>query len=487
MAQPQQPNQGQQGKTAGQQQNKGQAPKTPVIKIEGHIGTIVQAPDTQGKEVFFAPLEIRVTDNNRPRPGVKVWAKKGVTDICSGSTDQNGFFICTDYTEPLEEAGKTVALRLIADGATQEVNLTFELPQKKEEEKPKEPEKSEPTRLDIEGYYKKDTNDFFIYARVTDGMGKPIKEVTLMFIVDGTNFSEETGEDGLVSFFLSHHMEKKDGDLWWPDPGQLLKLRVFCPGIEEAAEITLYRPKNPEPEMGRLEWLWKKKNGWAVLSLGFAFTLWIYCAVIGWGDPLINPPQTVLSPQQEIYNQAGEEINPSEKKEVRVDDGLIKSNLKAVKNLCLSMGSGIGICSPPKNNNGTEEQVYQAYGGQYYPQYGKGNWQKKNWIITLIISFLSLIFASFILREEVAAEIREWLRKVRVRSSSQVSDPLWEKLAKRFNVLSVAYKKRNGEEGGMEKAAAKHDFSFWDLFKSDLLSDMLVELLPALFRAVVKK
>jgi hypothetical protein len=182
-----------------------------------------------------------------------------------------------------------------------------------------------------------------------------------------------------------------------------------------------------------------------------AVILWFRCFSIGWGDPILNPPATELSVQQQMYNEVVLSVNP---------DLIIR------------------------------------------PEVSKGNWQKYFWFFSFLWTIFSFVYALLSPREEIIEGFRNGVDKIidKLRQTSDTaSDPLIDKLIAWSQTHARARAQKQpkatiattttGTEATTETEApkTKKALTFWDVFKSDMISEIIIDLIPPIFKAAFKK
>jgi len=402
--------------------SKGKRPYFPKTEIRLVVGAT-----TQDDKEFKTPIEIKVVSGWRAISGAQIRVKKDTNVLMAHQTDSNGEILYI-HKEPLSAAEKTFTLRFALSGQEAvENSITVPLPAAQTQQQ-KESLADDPENLFINQTYNKD-GDVTISVRVTKKGGVGIS-VPVVVHADGQQHTVKTNKQGIGSLFLGKFLKL----------GETKVIKAFISVVAEAATLKLRRPKTKKPVKNFWKWLIFKNNGRAVLFIGVAALLWIFCFAIGWGDSILNPPQTELSQQQQMYNEIVVGVNP---------------------NLIIA------------------------------PEIPKGDWQKPFWIFAFIWMIFSLIYAPLSLREEIAHGLREGLGKIKEKTSSEAVDPFFDRLAARVGAYGAARKTTpkimmQSQEATAEAPRKKH-LTFWDVFKSDIISEILADLIPAIAKAIFKR
>jgi len=216
-------------------------------------------------------------------------------------------------------------------------------------------------------------------------------------------------------------------------------------GIEGQAHLWLRRPhaRRYIPSRWSPSWWLGTNNGRAITFLIVMATLWATCLYVGFGTQLIptTPQEEKLSSQQESYNEIA------------------------------------GMVSPQ----------YIVQSPQTTPPASR--WQKYFWIFAFLWSIFAFIYAPLSLREEIYDGLQNGLNGFLRRTHARASDPWIEKLmlwcGMRGSVSNPVPRVTAPE--GAPAVRAHGNLTFWDLLKSDLLSDVLVNVVPALLASIFRR
>lgn len=376
---------------------------------------------------YTIPIELRVVAGGKAFIGERIRVKKGITEIPGVNliTGADGEIIY-EHKEPASSAGKSIELIFQLTGAdSAETRVTIPLPAVAEEKKRTE-KSNDPEMITLTRHHM-GGGLFAITIRVTKAGGVGVR-VPVVIEYGGRQIEISTDEQGNVAYEL-------------PTPvlcGGVLEVRAIVSGIQDPAKLTLRMPRAPRPratdECGG--WLFGTNNGRAIFFIGIMIVLWSSCFLVGFGEPALSSTHIQLTEQQKIFNTMADGI----------DQSLI---IKETGNV--------------------------------------GNWQKWLWLGSLIWTIFTFVYTLLSLREEIADTTREWFEVIMNRSSTHSGDPLFEKIANWVGVQGVAKAKIEITKTESESAAGKGHLSFWDVLKSDMISEILIGLIPTLFRRVVSR
>lgn len=395
--------------------NRGTTAPTAPVEIKVVVGTIATGPTG-----YTCKLEICVIRGGVVMALKGVRVKKGIAVINSGTTDSNGEWVY-EHPEQLSEAGKTVSLQFRADGEVAEATATFTLPAVATTTGKDDPESITLTR------HHDDAGIFSVFVRVlkTCGVGMA---TTVEIFADGIKHRKRTNNQGNCVWKFPRVI----------DEGESAKVTATVSGIEDPACLPLRRShaRSVGPNRFSKKWWFCTNNGRAVIFLTMMVVFWLLALIVGWGDPLFNPPQTELSTQQLLHNQLVETINP---------DYVVK------------------------------------------PEVSQGNWQKNFWLFTFLWSISALIYAILSLREEVAEGLREGFERLIDRPYVKAGDPLIDRIMSWSGAQGVARKAPAKTSDGTDGATeTKERISFRRLFETSLLSDIIVEVIPKVFARIFR-
>ncbi len=204
---------------------------------------------------------------------------------------------------------------------------------------------------------------------------------------------------------------------------------------------------------------------WFLLT---AVALWLLCGFViipvwGFGKPLIDPEKVSFLPQ------ARSELTEQQ---------VAYNNLPSVKGTYLEIKT-------PKPTPSTVPT---------------GKWQKPIYLLFLLWSGFSVIYAILSMREEVAEAFRRGVDQIidRHYATASAKDPFFQRLLafsdhlkaiRRPEVMDItspaAPTSASATTGATTTTTVGVKNSFWELFRSDLLSDFVTEVVPEIFKALL--
>lgn len=405
-----------------QAQEQGQTQKKKVItEIKTITGEI-----TAAQNHFVIPIEVKVVRDGQAIPQRTVRIKRGIVNITNFTTDNNGEYIYT-HKEPLSSAEQTISLRfLLTEVDAAEAMIEFTLPSTSRQQQKDDPEKITLCRHhDGNGKF-----TLFVRTLKTGGIGI---EVPVVIEAEGVQKTITTDDQGNAKFDFGNEIRILN-------PGEVVEVRAKVSGIEDPAVIKLRRRRASISKPATFSKPWfGTNNGRSVIFLGVMVVLWLLCIVIGYGDPLIGQPTRTLSEQQIFYNQTAKLANPDFV--IAPKEGILDIFLDSAK--------------------------------------------KYIHFLAMIWSIFAIIYAPLSLREEIFEGLQEGFEKIVDRSYVQAEDPFIQRLMAWSGARGVATRKggiivKEGEKG--EKVVKP---TFWEHFRSDLLSDFIMEILPGIFRKMI--
>lgn len=269
-----------------------------------------------------------------------------------------------------------------------------------------------------------------LFARVLNIADKGLKNRQIVFTLEGRQETAVTNSQGDASF---------PTPLTAPADGSELRVSAHISGIRNFSVMHIIQriPKTPRQIARDL-----KNNRRARKFMVATAGLWLICLLValffGLGNPLISNAQTSLTGQQEFYN-----------------------NLPGVK------GSGQEI---------HPDSIWWNL---------LGTWQKPFFGMVLLWTIFSLIYWILAVREEVMEIIRQGIAKIADRryASASARDSLLERLMAFSGHLTSVRKPTAGDTAATTTATGKP--TFWELFRSDIISDVLVEIGPKALAAIL--
>ncbi len=267
------------------------------------------------------------------------------------------------------------------------------------------------------------TGECNIFARVLNIADKGINDQWVVFTLNGQQKIARTNDQG-DAFFPQ--------PLAAPADGKELKISAHISGIRNFSVIHIIRRvAKTAADIDRDA----RNNKRARWFLGVAGTLVVACVFIilfcGLGNPLVDFGQEQLTKQQKFFNE-----------HIATSDNLIEKTAE----------TGLS-----------------------------GKWQKPFFLIVLCWIIFSSFYWILAIREEAAEIIRQGIGKIADRRYlTSARDPLLERLMAFSGHLTSV--RKPSKSGDAPIGAAKTKNTFWELLRSDLISDVLVEVIPGLLK-----
>lgn len=411
------PNPNPQNPTAG---NQSPAPKSPGFLLQ--VAQAIVPNQTAG--TYRVTIKVTVFSGNVAAVGQTVTIEEGVSVLFSGTTNNFGQIIFEE-TGALKDEEQTRTFEIKLPGHKVDESREIIIPAKVKIAVPD----NDPEKLVLSRFHDGNGN-FRVHIRVLKHRGVAVQTMVSIWY-RGTYYQVPTGASGEAVFDVPGTLQCGDS----------FQLSATVSGITDAAKLKISRPRlaiQTVPSFTR-DWWIGTNNGRAFLMLCFSAFLWLFCLMIGTGEPIINDmtfrsEETGFSAQEELYNRIVAPVDPS----------------------------------------------YQIAAKEH-----DGEWKHFFWKLAFLITVISLIYAPLSLREEIAEGVREGAEKMLDRSDAQAGDPTFEKLIKWAGVYSVARREQQEKTAPTGKTAPDGGHpSFGTLFSSDLLSEIVVKVVPAVFKRV---
>jgi len=269
---------------------------------------------------------------------------------------------------------------------------------------------------------------FSLFARVLNIADKGLKKLSIVFTIEGKKITAITNDQGDASF---------PSPLTAPADGKELKVSAHISGIRNFSVMHIIKRVNKTPAQVAKD---LANNQRARIFFFVAVGLWLICLLValifGPGNPLVDFSQTKLTDQQVFFN-----------------------NLPGI--------------------SGTSQEIKLSSADQ-----DLGSWQKPFFLVVIFWTIFTIFYGILAFREEVVEECRSGIGKLvdKYYNTSSAKDPLLERLLAFSGHLTSA--RRSTTTTGTTEPTTVARPSFWQLFRSDLLSDFLVEVVPGIFRAL---
>lgn len=255
-----------------------------------------------------------------------------------------------------------------------------------------------------------------------------------------------------------------------PANGTELQVLTYVSGIEDFSVMHVIKRIIKTPTQAALD---AKNNKRARIFIYGAGVLLLICALIGliWGlgNPLINPAKvSLMSRSQTLSTQQ-----------------VLFNNLPGVK------GSSLEVKPEPAPvvASGAWRKIWFL---RIAPPVDA--WQKPLFSLVALWTMFSIIYWIFSWREEVAEAFRRETGKFvdRHYNSTTAKDPLLQRLVAFTGQLKTARRPETtapvaADAAPRETPPVTGKNTFWELFRSDLMSDFVTNVLPGVLKAVFKR
>lgn len=343
------------------------------------------------------------------------------------NTDANGIALVS-LSGTLSKTETKKVYRFCLVGSSKEEQLAITIPAMADSKA--EISDDDPVSLILSRYHDGNGN-FSVHARVLKAHGIGFKtKVNIWY--RGQNQDIDTDQAGNAIYIVPGTLA----------PGESFSLSASVSGIHNSAKLKISRPKDPPHSVTSFtkDWYLGTNNGRAFVLICATIWLWFICFLVGPGEPLINDmtfrnDSSGLSKQEQIYND---------------------------------------IVSKVDHNQMIAKKSHDS------------EWQHWFWKAAILLSIFTLIYAPLSLREEITEGIREGFENLMDRGDAQSGDPKFEKFVKWAGTYSVARRKAKvkvTEEKDSKVSDNEHP-GLGTLFSLDLLSDALVEIVPAIIKKV---
>jgi hypothetical protein len=395
-----------------------------------------------------ANILVIATEDGRPFVGQTIEVHEGTNLQGSVVSDNAGraSFVITLPRQADERIAK-LSVSLPASNYREDITVTVPALEKK---------KSEDAEHLILMSHHDGCGRFRVKARILKEKGVGMANKAFSIFFNGRNHQLTTNSEGECIFRVPGQLA----------PNQREFLTASVSGIKESARIRLRRrATRTGPAPFTRAWFFRVNNGRAFVLMCLCAVLWLTAIIVGPGKPVLNGSAFRGRPAVEQGSQA--KAGQERSKKVRLSKAERFYNEAAA-----FVGEEYKIPSAPK-----------PYSGGI-----------KLWIFVLVFSIFTLIYAILSAREEITEAVEEMAEKLFDKSSDEVGDPTLERLARLAGMYSEVRRKTPAvtaagspditaptSKSGVEIAGHP---SLGTLFKLDLLSDTLVELVPAVLRKI---
>jgi hypothetical protein len=391
-------------------------------------------PITNTAEIIFSCL---VSEDTVICSGQRIALEKNATQLEQKSTDGNGRATFV-VTEPLTKKEQTILYRVTLPGLVDEVEANVIVPACEASKNDDDPEDL------ILSRYHNGRGKFQVTVRVLKANGVGIK----------TN--------GKIFYRNCYHPFTTDdaGEFLFQVPGCIhegddFPLSATVSGIANEATVRIKRREHKPAFHEKNFWLFTTNNGRGLLLCAIMILIWISIICTAWSkSPVISSDmfrshESGLSSAEILYNQSAEAID--------------KTMVIKARKIGKPISSGFLF-----------------------------------WVI--IYSSFSIIYALASWREEIMDGIEDGIEKIVDRNHGRAEDPRLEQWMKHFGISNrikktpaTVYSVPNPNDPNAPVQPSQNQVdngghpSLATLFKMDLLSDALVELVPAILKKIFGK
>ncbi|MFA5163457.1 MAG: hypothetical protein WC441_02915 [Patescibacteria group bacterium] len=398
---------------ATQQENQRQPRQSRVIRLR---------PDVSLQNgTFHLQVECQVSDNGIAMTNQPVLVKRGLTIIENLTTDQYGVCILTRNGNQANTE-QIFIFRFCLAGYAEEAEITVTIPAIASGQA----NTNDPDRMILSRHHDGYGN-FRVHIRVLKHQGQGIA-VPVSIWYRGLQHQAQTNNCGEAVFNVPGTLA----------PGESFPLRATVSGISDAAQLKISRPAAPPHNVPKYTGAWwlGTNNGRALILIILSVLLWIVCAIIGPGEPLINPTtfrnESGLSKQEQLYNNIVKDVDKSYQ-------------------------------IPPKEHQNTGHKIW--------------------WKLAIIVTLITLVYAPLSLREEVAEGVREGVERMLDKDYARAGDPAFERLIKWVGTYNVARRPQAAQVSTSGGNNEDHGGNSWTkMIGIELLFEAIIHIVPAIFR-----
>lgn len=402
------------------------AAKSPQVEIKTVVGKLTLNYD-DGK--YEMPVEVSAFLSGQSLQNKQIEVRDGVTVVTSGVTDNRGVVVLT-IKGALKDKEQGKQFRVCLVSTSEESVISVNLPSKEK----KELTDKDPESLSLYRYHD-GCGNIRILARVLRAGGVGLA-TTLVVWYKGQKTEYNTDANGVVDFSLPPLCEGEDNEL-----------TAFVSGIEERAKLHIKRSTRRANFFETEHWLYRTNNGRGLIFLAVTVLFWLLVIVKGFfsapiisGD-LFRDSDSGLSSAEKFYNKSAAIANQQS-------------------------------VIPPHDVSSTIPDT----------------------VIFLGIAFSVFAIIYFIVswREEIMQGIEEGIEKIIDKNHSRSDDPALEKLMKYFGMKHVVKNPKIQVVNPVNATVAAETAgtgnsghpSLATLFQLDLMSDILVEIVPKVIKNI---
>ena len=381
---------------------------------------------------------VNVLEENLPMKNQRVSLREGISQLAEIKTDNNGN-VTFNVKGNLGNTEKEITYRFFLTGFGDNVEQNVTLPATETKKQDNDPESLVLRR------YHDGAGNFRVKIRVLSSHGIGLL-VPVNVWYRGASTSLTTDDQGDAFFDVPGKVM----------PGKEYELIASVSGVAQDAKLMIKRRKTLKKVKMFSRCWWKTNNARALVASLVTVVLWvIFLFSAGNGKPILGP---------DIFRN----------------------------------GNGLSSAEQYYNNIASVADKAYVIPASTANHFGWSHAGSIFWLGLLsIFTVLVLIYSIFSLREEIMAGLEEGFEKLFDKDYAKAGDPAFERLAKLVGSYHVARTPKiivEGEaneqnsEGGKEPAKENSNNSghpsLGTLFRMDLLSDVLVTLLPSILKKV---
>lgn len=413
-------------------EEKGSAPAPKAqMEVKPVLGDLTLNYDESKYEM---PVEVSAFFGGRSLKNRQIEIRDNVTVIASGVTDNRGVVLLT-IKGKLKDKEQSKQFRVCLVGTIEESTISINLPSKEK----KELTDKDPESLSLYRYHD-GCGNIRIFVRILRAGGVGLA-TTVVIWYKGQKTEYNTDTNGVVDFSLSPLCEGEDNEL-----------TAFVSGIEERAKLHIKRPVRRANFFETEHWLYRTNNGRGLIFLAVAVLFWVLVIVKGFfsapiisGD-LFRDSDSGLSSAEQFYNKSAAIAN---------QQSVIPQSV-----------------IPPHDVSSTIPDTVIFLG--------------------IAFSIFAIVYFIFSWREEIMQGVEEGIEKIIDKNHSRSDDPALEKWVKYFGIKHVVKNPKIqvvnpvnatvvAETAGSGNSGHP---SLATLFQLDLMSDILVEIVPKVIKNI---
>lgn len=386
--------------------------------------SVTTNPSILNGDLYETQINVRVVRNGNVWANGQVNVYRGANRVASLVLGVNGE-VSYVHPEPSVKAGQSIPLVFRVDtGEAAETTINIDLLAKVNKG-------IDPVYMSLRSFVAPNWQAT-VRAHVLNVNRAPMEGVEVDFLFDGQTVTISTNKKGIAEFVPGRVLRA----------GERTTVEASTDGIPDGkTKVRLRRPPAWTPASVRWStaWWFGNNNGRALLYIIIAMILAIICFNVGFGDPLFGD-SAKLTVHQEKFNAIAKDFAP---------EAVVKAPVS------------------------------------------KGTWQHWLWLVTIPFAIFSLLNIPYALRDELADGCSEALDILLNKYSATASDPLIDQLAHWSGNFARLHKNQIKTSVGVSEAKADNSEdkgpSFFKMFKTEMAVEMLVTVIPALYRSITKK